>query len=198
MVRDGGPAPDYEDIKLTDYIRLAAKTLNLDYLELPEDDRDLDCLVSDMVDEGVETPEGILGTLHTAAWAFAELRERLKLYEDSGFGPKTIAAIGWIGREVWVLALDAESGEAKIRPANMLGVYFDGVVGPPIRVKADLMDINSPGHTIFSRDLEDVYLTMDDAAAAFETWKIKQKSGEYLFLNHRIEELTAGKEDSGT
>ena len=84
MLRKCGPLPECEDIKLTDYIRLAAKTMKLEDLELPEDDRDLDCLVSDMLDAGPEEPEGILAVLHTASWVAAELRHRVKGYEDAG------------------------------------------------------------------------------------------------------------------
>ena len=82
--RNCGPEPECGDIKLTDFIRLAAKTMKLDDLELPEDDSDLDCLMADMVADGPEEPEGLLAIIHTAGWAFAELRARLKDYEDSG------------------------------------------------------------------------------------------------------------------
>ncbi len=91
-VRNGGPWPGCEDIKLTDFIRLAAKTLGLFSLKLPEDDRDLDALITDMMDEGPEEPEGILAIIHTAGWAFAELRERLKAFEDTGLTPDDFAA----------------------------------------------------------------------------------------------------------
>lgn len=91
-VRNGGPWPGCEDIKLTDFIRLAAKTMDLFSMELPEDDRDLDALVTDMLDEGPEELEGLLAIIHTAGWAFAELRERLKAYEDTGLTPEEIIA----------------------------------------------------------------------------------------------------------
>ena len=82
--RNCGPEPEFGDIKLTDLIRLAAKTMNIPDLALPVNDSDLDCLMADMVADGPEEPEGLLAIIHTAGWAFAELRARLKDYEDSG------------------------------------------------------------------------------------------------------------------
>lgn len=84
MARSCGPEPECGDIKLTDFIRLAAKTMNIPDLALPLKDRDLDALMADMVADGPEEPEGLLALIHTAGWGFAELRERLKSYEDAG------------------------------------------------------------------------------------------------------------------
>lgn len=93
--RNCGPEPECGDIKLTDFIRLAAKTMNIPNLELalPLNDSDLDCLMADMVADGPEEPEGLLAIIHTAGWAFAELRERLKAYEDTGLTPEDVSAL---------------------------------------------------------------------------------------------------------
>ena len=85
---------EFEDIKLTDLIRLAAaNALHIQDFTLPADDRDLDCFMADLVMDAPYSPEGILGMLHTTAWGFSALREKLKLYEDTGLTPEEVAAL---------------------------------------------------------------------------------------------------------
>lgn len=79
-VRGGGPAPDYADISLCDYIRLIAKGHKLEMAESENDD-EISIEMSELLFDGTGTMEGIVATLYTAAWAFAELRERPKGYE---------------------------------------------------------------------------------------------------------------------
>ena len=79
-VRGGGPAPDYADISLCDYIRLIASGHNLEMAESKNDD-EISIEMSELLFDGTGTLEGVVATLYTAAWAFAELRERLKGYE---------------------------------------------------------------------------------------------------------------------
>ena len=81
-VRGGGPGPDYADVSLCDYIRQIAKEHNL---SLPEgNDDEMSMEMPELLLDGTDTMEGIVATLYTAAWAFAELRERLKRYEATG------------------------------------------------------------------------------------------------------------------
>lgn len=91
--RNCGPGPEYADIKLTDLIRIAVETMQDRDSALPVDDRELDDLMAELVIEGPESPDGLRALLHTAGWAFAELRERLKLYEDTGLAPEEVAAL---------------------------------------------------------------------------------------------------------
>lgn len=85
---------EFEDIKLTDLIRLAAaNALHIQDFTLPADDRDLDCFMADLVMDVPYSPEGILGMLHTTAWGFSALREKLKLYEDTGLTPEEVVAL---------------------------------------------------------------------------------------------------------
>lgn len=79
-VRGGGPGPEYEDISLNDYIRLIAKEHNLEMAK-NESDEEISFEMAELLLDGTGTMEGIVATLYTAAWAFAELRERLKGYE---------------------------------------------------------------------------------------------------------------------
>lgn len=79
-VRGGGPGPEYEDISLNDYVRLIAKEHNLEMAK-NESDEEISFEMAELLLDGTGTMEGIVATLYTAAWAFAELRERLKGYE---------------------------------------------------------------------------------------------------------------------
>lgn len=79
-VRGGGPGPKYEDISLTDYVRIIAKEHNLEMAK-DESDEEISFEMAELLFDGTGTMEGIVATLYTAAWAFSELRERLKGYE---------------------------------------------------------------------------------------------------------------------
>lgn len=85
-VRGGGPGPEYADVSLFNFIRDVAKTYIPD-VELPEDDDDLSNMMPEWLMDGIDSAEGIVALLYTAAWAYAELRHKLKQYEDSGLEP---------------------------------------------------------------------------------------------------------------
>ena len=80
-VRGGGPAPDYPDITLCDYIRYLVREHNLD-IDLGSDEQMGDVLLAYLMD-GPETVDGLIALLYTVGWAFAELRDRLVAYEDA-------------------------------------------------------------------------------------------------------------------
>lgn len=81
-VRGGGPGPKYEDISLNDYVRMIAKEHDLDMADGDNDAISME--MAELLFDGTSTMEGIVATLYTAAWAFSELRERLKGYEATG------------------------------------------------------------------------------------------------------------------
>ncbi len=85
-VRGGGPGPSFPDITLYEYVRQIAKEHNL-AIDVEMSDDDLSDCMYEMLFDGYETVEGIVATLYTAAWAFVELRERLKLFEATGSDP---------------------------------------------------------------------------------------------------------------
>lgn len=77
-------APE-DECSVCDLIRgAAAKGLDLEDIELDPNltDEELGDVMLDWLQFGVEEPEGVLAILYRALWAMAELRERLKLYED--------------------------------------------------------------------------------------------------------------------
>ena len=91
-VRGGGPAPDYADISLCDFVRMLVKT-NIPDATLPENDDDLSDLMCDWLIYDPDSAEGIISLLYTAGWAFAELRHRLAAYEDTGLDPLEIETL---------------------------------------------------------------------------------------------------------
>ena len=89
-VRGGGPGPEYADVNLFSFIRDVAKT-HIPDVELPEDDDDLSNMMPEWLMDGIDSAEGIVALLYTAAWAYAELRHKLMRYEDTGLTPEEIA-----------------------------------------------------------------------------------------------------------
>ena len=88
-VRGGGPGPEYADVSLFSFIRDVVKT-HIPDVELPEDDDDLSNMMPEWLMDGIDSAEGIVALLYTAAWAYAELRHKLMRYEDTGLEPEEI------------------------------------------------------------------------------------------------------------
>lgn len=88
-VRGGGPGPKYEDVSLCDFVRGMIKA-HIPDVELPCDDEDLSFAMAEWAMDGPESIEGLIATVHEVGWAFAELRHRLKLYEDTGLEPEDL------------------------------------------------------------------------------------------------------------
>lgn len=91
FVRDGWAwyrkAPE-DECSVCDLIRgAAAKGLDLEDIELDSNltDEELGNVMLDWLQFGEKEPEGVLAILYRALWAMAEVRERLKLYEDICF-----------------------------------------------------------------------------------------------------------------
>lgn len=89
-VRGGGPGPEYADVSLFDYTRTIIKT-HMPDVELPDDNDNFSMMMTEWLFDGPESAEGVIATLYTAAWAFAELRHRLAAYEDTGLEPDICA-----------------------------------------------------------------------------------------------------------
>ena len=85
-VRGGGPEPDYPDVSLFDFTRALIKA-HLPDVKVPEHDSDFSAMMAEWLFDDVDSKEGTIATLYTAAWAFAELREKLMRYEDAGMVP---------------------------------------------------------------------------------------------------------------
>lgn len=99
FVRDGWAwyrkAPGDEG-SVCDLIRsVAAKGMWQDNIDLDPNltDEEMGDIMLDWLQFGEEEPEGVLAILYRALWAMAELRERLKRYEDTGLEPEDIEGL---------------------------------------------------------------------------------------------------------
>lgn len=88
-VRGYGPAPEYADVSLFDLTRDIVKT-HIPDAELPADNDNLSNMMPEWLMDGIDSAEGIVALLYTAAWAYAELRHKLMRYEDTGLEPEEI------------------------------------------------------------------------------------------------------------
>ena len=88
-VRGYGPAPEYADVSLFDLTRDIVKT-HIPDAELPADNDDLSNMMPEWLMDGIDSAEGVVALLYTAAWAYAELRHKLMRYEDNGLTPEEI------------------------------------------------------------------------------------------------------------
>ena len=88
-VRGYGPAPDFHDATLSDVTRDILQKYSPETLENVrlKDDLELSCATSEWLFDGIETIEGVVALLYTMAWAFAETRERLRMYEETRLSP---------------------------------------------------------------------------------------------------------------
>lgn len=88
-VRGYGPAPEYADVSLFDLTRDIVKT-HIQDAELPADNDNLSNMMPEWLMDGIDSAEGVVALLYTAAWAYAELRHKLMRYEDTGLEPEEI------------------------------------------------------------------------------------------------------------
>lgn len=77
---------------MTDFIRKDARTICPDML-LPESAEEISFAMAEYLFDGYEEPSGLIALLYTAAWSYAELRERLKAYEDTGLEPEAVETV---------------------------------------------------------------------------------------------------------
>lgn len=117
-IRGGGPAPQYRDVSLDDFMRRMIKERMAKWdleVKVPEDWRGFSCMMAEWLFDEPESETGMLALLYAAAWGFAEIRERLKRYEDTGAMPDVLEELleslarieklgGWDQVDRWVKA----------------------------------------------------------------------------------------------
>lgn len=88
-VRGYGPAHDFDDARLYDMARDLLRKYSPETLENTDlsDDDELSCAIAEMLFDGTDTMDGVIALLYTMAWAFAETRERLRMYEETRLSP---------------------------------------------------------------------------------------------------------------
>lgn len=143
-IRGGGPAPEYRDVTLDDFMRRQIKArLPID---APEDWKEFSAMMAEWLMDDPESETGMLALVYAAAWGFAEIRERLKRYEDTGAMPDVLEELlggltrieklgGWDLVDRWVKA--ASEGRLvelkcvpRLKPCaeNLLYIVEDGEV----------------------------------------------------------------------
>lgn len=143
-IRGGGPAPQYKDVTLDDFMRRQIKArLPID---APEDWQEFSCMMAEWLMDDPESETGMMALMYAAAWGFAEIRERLKRYEDTGAMPDVLEELlegmtrieklgGWDLVDRWVKA--ASEGRLvelkcvpRLKPCaeNILYIVEDGEV----------------------------------------------------------------------
>ena len=144
-IRGGGPAPQYKDVTLDDFMRRMIKEKHLD-VKVPEDWQEFSCMMAEWLMDDPESETGMMALMYAAAWGFAEIRERLKRYEDTGAMPDVLEELlggltrieklgGWDLGDRWVKA--ASEGRLvelkcvpRLKPCaeNLLYIVEDGEV----------------------------------------------------------------------
>lgn len=187
FIRGGGDAPDYADISVTDFIRKTARTLCPDML-LPESAEEISFAMAEYLFDGYEEPSGLIALLYTAAWSYAELRERLKAYEDSELSPEDAANLHAILRlgdgmtlmRLRELAVADQEGRVIVLPCKVgdvvYGFHGEKTILPMV---AKWIETNADGWTVaaqytpmapkfyqFSDFGKTVFLTREEAEKA--------------------------------
>ena len=91
---------------------------------------------------------------------------RLADYEDSGLTPEKAAVIGWIGKTAWMLCIDAADSKTKIFDGIVEGIFFDGRISLPAKVRVEVLLAHQKYYVTQSFPPENVFLTREDAEAA--------------------------------
>ena len=83
---------DEEQVNLCDLMRTISKKLGcqITYDGAEDTDYNISEYLSESMDNEIYSIETLLAYFYTTAWAFADLRERLKQYEDTGLTPEEI------------------------------------------------------------------------------------------------------------
>jgi len=168
----GGSEPAYVDVTLFDYIRSAIlNTLGPKTPILDLDDEEIGNVLSEgWLFDGNKTVEGIIATLYTAGWVAAELRARLKMYEDReeqqkdlenkvsemlcGYQLEDLARVATL-----IKKCDVKPEEIKRLSDNIVVLYGAIMKGikKEVKVAADnvIIECRYPGYVDVLRSIED-------------------------------------------
>lgn len=135
-----GYGKDGADISLFDLSRDLTRW-NCPYVDLDISDDSFSMMMAEWLWEDVESFEHVLALLYQAAWVCAELRERLKAYEDTGLTPERCAEFARADAEGrYIVMRDAEQ-ESVARLRELAKADKDGrVIVLPCKV----------GHRVFA------------------------------------------------
>lgn len=168
----GGSEPAYVDVTLFDYVRSAIlNTLGPNTPILYLDDEEIGNVLSEgWLFDGNKTVEGIIATLYTSGWVAAELRARLKMYEDReeqqkdlenkvsemlcGYQLEDLARVATL-----IKKCDVKPEEIKRLSDNIVVLYGAIMKGikKEVKVAADnvIIECRYPGYADVLRSIED-------------------------------------------
>lgn len=168
-------------------------------IDCPAENDEFDEYMLELLQDGYETLDGMIALYYNALWAFAEVREKLKAYEDTGLEPEEFndlkvcledeGDVGGTIRDLIELMqyrkLEAEGRLIKL-PCKLgstvygLNQYGDGTFEDEIYAdEADSISIskNKEGQITFTIDCTE-YVAEDFGVIAFHTQEDAEKALE--------------------
>lgn len=175
--RNGGEEPDYPDVRLFDFARRLIREHGVEeFMEPDSDDMELGEQINDALFDGPDTTEGLVALLYTTAWAFAELREKLKQYEDAEGDNRLIWAPCKVGDTIYEVDLP-EYGVivCKVLYVSYINKHWADEKDQPIvralSVGVEVVDGHGVGSS-YAFEAEDfgrsVFLTVEEATEALD------------------------------
>ena len=179
-IRGGGPAPQYKDVTLDDFMRRQIKArLPID---APEDWKEFSAMMAEWLMDDPESDTGMLALVYAAAWGFAEIRERLKRYEDTGAMPDVLEELlggltrieklgGWDLVDRWVKA--ASEGRLVELPSKVCDIVYGADADPVLHLyviehAVYLESAEGGDFEVLSNFGKTVFLTREEAEAALK------------------------------
>lgn len=180
-IRGGGPAPQYKDVSLDDFMRRMIKEKHVDE-KVPERWSEFSEMMAEWLMDEPESETGMLALVYAAAWGFAEIRERLKRYEDTGAMPDVLEELlegltrieklgGWDLVDRWVKA--AAEGRLVELPCKVGDIVYGADADPaiPLHVIEHAVYLESAeggDFEVLSNFGKTVFLTREEAEAALK------------------------------
>lgn len=180
-IRGGGPAPQYRDVSLDDFMRRMIKEKHVDE-KVPERWNEFSEMMAEWLMDEPESETGMLALVYAAAWGFAEIRERLKRYEDTGAMPDVLEELlegltrieklgGWDLVDRWVK--EASEGRLVELPCKVGDVVYGADADPvlPLYVVEHAVYLESAeggDFEVLSNFGKTVFLTREEAEAALK------------------------------
>ena len=168
-------------MSLDDFMRRMIKEKHLD-VKVPEDWQEFSCMMAEWLMDDPESETGMMALMYAAAWGFAEIRERLKRYEDTGAMPDVLEELlegltrieklgGWDLVDRWVKA--SSEGRLVELPCKVGDIVYGADADPvlPLYVVEHAVYLESAeggDFEVLSNFGKTVFLTREEAEAALK------------------------------
>lgn len=156
----------YRDYDLDIDARELTRKLLKDHAESDDsftDDEDFDDWMMDYLQDGMDSMEGLIALFYRNLWAMADLRERLKYYEDLEKQGKLLKLPCAVGDTVYRIN---KGKKEPIIPMRIIGIAIRNENELVIQTK----DIADGNHNLYSKNSigKTVFLTREAAEAALK------------------------------